>query len=163
MIRRNLSSKDTTKQNILQISISKLLPHMFCESYCPSSQNTCTVPSCGNRNLLKSLKCLLLFQPGENIIPRDEHGKLLFDTVDLCDTWAVSHWTREHRGRSRETGSGLTSRHENRMCTVGSRNSGRSQELFWWSAAKGCFAGNGREMEENNWVRQGWAPLSLHT
>nr|XP_023417686.1 prostaglandin-E(2) 9-reductase-like isoform X3 [Cavia porcellus] len=28
-------------------------------------------------------------QPGEKVIPQDEHGKLLYDTVDLCDTWAV--------------------------------------------------------------------------
>ncbi|XP_012999943.1 prostaglandin-E(2) 9-reductase-like isoform X2 [Cavia porcellus] len=28
-------------------------------------------------------------QPGEKVIPQDEHGKLLYDTVDLCDTWAA--------------------------------------------------------------------------
>lgn len=26
-------------------------------------------------------------QPGEDLLPKDEHGKLLCDTVDLCDTW----------------------------------------------------------------------------
>ncbi|KAM4828575.1 prostaglandin-E(2) 9-reductase-like [Thomomys bottae] len=26
-------------------------------------------------------------QPGDKMLPRDENGKLLFDTVDLCDTW----------------------------------------------------------------------------
>ncbi|XP_005386910.1 PREDICTED: prostaglandin-E(2) 9-reductase-like isoform X2 [Chinchilla lanigera] len=34
-------------------------------------------------------------QPGEDIIPRDEHGKLLFDTVDLCDTWAAMEKCKE--------------------------------------------------------------------
>ncbi|EHB16404.1 Aldo-keto reductase family 1 member C1-like protein [Heterocephalus glaber] len=28
-------------------------------------------------------------QPGENLLPKDDHGKLLCDTVDLCDTWAA--------------------------------------------------------------------------
>ncbi|XP_062954770.1 aldo-keto reductase family 1 member C1-like [Cynocephalus volans] len=26
-------------------------------------------------------------KPGEEMIPKDEHGKLIFDTVDLCATW----------------------------------------------------------------------------
>uniref|UniRef100_G1SPR2 NADP-dependent oxidoreductase domain-containing protein n=1 Tax=Oryctolagus cuniculus TaxID=9986 RepID=G1SPR2_RABIT len=26
-------------------------------------------------------------KPGEETIPRDEHGNLLYDTVDICDTW----------------------------------------------------------------------------
>ncbi|XP_012864704.1 PREDICTED: aldo-keto reductase family 1 member C4-like isoform X3 [Dipodomys ordii] len=26
-------------------------------------------------------------QPGDQVVPRDENGKLLFETVDLCDTW----------------------------------------------------------------------------
>ncbi|KAM6162821.1 prostaglandin-E(2) 9-reductase-like isoform 1-T1 [Erethizon dorsatum] len=34
-------------------------------------------------------------QPGEIIIPRDEHGKLLCDTVDLCDTWAAMEKCKE--------------------------------------------------------------------
>ncbi|XP_021096129.1 aldo-keto reductase family 1 member C1 homolog isoform X4 [Heterocephalus glaber] len=28
-------------------------------------------------------------KPGENLLPKDDHGKLLCDTVDLCDTWAA--------------------------------------------------------------------------
>uniref|UniRef100_A0A8C4MSB8 NADP-dependent oxidoreductase domain-containing protein n=1 Tax=Equus asinus TaxID=9793 RepID=A0A8C4MSB8_EQUAS len=26
-------------------------------------------------------------KPGEELLPKDEHGKLMFDTVDLCATW----------------------------------------------------------------------------
>ncbi|XP_049738028.1 aldo-keto reductase family 1 member C1-like isoform X3 [Elephas maximus indicus] len=26
-------------------------------------------------------------KPGEELLPKDEHGKLIFDTVDLCATW----------------------------------------------------------------------------
>ncbi|XP_008821456.1 3-alpha-hydroxysteroid dehydrogenase isoform X2 [Nannospalax galili] len=26
-------------------------------------------------------------QPGDELLPRDKHGKLLFEAVDLCDTW----------------------------------------------------------------------------
>ncbi|XP_012864701.1 PREDICTED: prostaglandin-E(2) 9-reductase-like isoform X1 [Dipodomys ordii] len=26
-------------------------------------------------------------KPGEDVFPKDEHGKFIFDTVDLCDTW----------------------------------------------------------------------------
>uniref|UniRef100_A0A8D2CNP8 NADP-dependent oxidoreductase domain-containing protein n=1 Tax=Sciurus vulgaris TaxID=55149 RepID=A0A8D2CNP8_SCIVU len=29
----------------------------------------------------------LPLQPGTQLLPRDEQGKLLFETVDLCDTW----------------------------------------------------------------------------
>nr|XP_012999927.1 aldo-keto reductase family 1 member C1 homolog [Cavia porcellus] len=31
----------------------------------------------------------LLFQPGEDLLPTDEHGKLTLDMVDLCATWEV--------------------------------------------------------------------------
>ena len=42
-----------------------------------------------------SLKCLLLFQPGEELFPKDENGKLIFDSVDFCRTWEVSPGRRE--------------------------------------------------------------------
>ncbi|XP_042636371.1 aldo-keto reductase family 1 member C23-like protein [Orycteropus afer afer] len=29
----------------------------------------------------------IALKPGEEILPKDEHGKLMFDTVDLCATW----------------------------------------------------------------------------
>lgn len=29
----------------------------------------------------------MALQPGDTFFPRDEHGKLLFETVDICDTW----------------------------------------------------------------------------
>lgn len=29
----------------------------------------------------------MALQPGDRFFPRDEHGKLLFETVDICDTW----------------------------------------------------------------------------
>ena len=29
-------------------------------------------------------------QPGEELFPKDEHGELIFDTVDLCAMWEVS-------------------------------------------------------------------------
>ena len=38
---------------------------------------------------------LLLFQPGEELFPKDENGKLIFDLVDLCHTWEVSPGRRE--------------------------------------------------------------------
>lgn len=44
---------------------------------------------------MTSLKCLLLFQPGEELFPKDENGKLIFDSVDLCLTWEVSPGRRE--------------------------------------------------------------------
>ena len=49
-----------------------------------------------------SLKCLLLFQPGEELFPKDENGKLIFDSVDLCHTWEVSPGRREQREESAE-------------------------------------------------------------
>ena len=42
-----------------------------------------------------SLKCWLLFQPGKELFPKDENGKLVFDSVDLCLTWEVSPGKRE--------------------------------------------------------------------
>ncbi|XP_023404730.2 aldo-keto reductase family 1 member C23-like protein isoform X4 [Loxodonta africana] len=29
----------------------------------------------------------MALKPGEELLPKDEHGKLIFDTVDLCATW----------------------------------------------------------------------------
>ncbi|KAB0394117.1 hypothetical protein E2I00_017446 [Balaenoptera physalus] len=29
----------------------------------------------------------ILFQPGEELFPKDENGKMIFDTVDLCRSW----------------------------------------------------------------------------
>ena len=37
-----------------------------------------------------SLKLLLLFQPGEELFPKDENGKVIYDSVDFCRTWEVS-------------------------------------------------------------------------
>ncbi|KFO18951.1 aldo-keto reductase family 1 member C4 [Fukomys damarensis] len=34
-------------------------------------------------------------QPGEDLLPKDEHGKLLCDTVDLCDTWEAMEKCKE--------------------------------------------------------------------
>ncbi|XP_043419289.1 prostaglandin F synthase 1-like isoform X2 [Prionailurus bengalensis] len=31
----------------------------------------------------------VLLKPGEELFPKDEHGELIFDTVDLCATWEV--------------------------------------------------------------------------
>nr|AAH51128.1 4921521F21Rik protein [Mus musculus] len=33
------------------------------------------------------IHCPVSMKPGNDLIPTDENGKLLFDTVDLCDTW----------------------------------------------------------------------------
>ena len=46
----------------------------------------------------------ILFQPGEELFPKDENGKMIFDTVDLCRTWEVSPWRREPRRGSQERG-----------------------------------------------------------
>ena len=51
---------------------------------------------------MTSLKGLLLFQPGEELFPKDENGKLIFDSVDLCHTWEVSPGRREPREESEE-------------------------------------------------------------
>ena len=37
-----------------------------------------------------SLIYLPLFQPGEELLPKDENGKIILDSVDLCHTWKVS-------------------------------------------------------------------------
>ena len=39
---------------------------------------------------MTSLKQLPLFQPGEELLPKDENGKIILDSVDLCRTWEVS-------------------------------------------------------------------------
>lgn len=57
-------------------------------------------PELVRSNLEKSLKNLQLdyadlylihypvqMKPGEDLFPEDEHGKTLFDTVDICATW----------------------------------------------------------------------------
>ena len=41
------------------------------------------------------LKWLLLFQPGEELFPKDENGKIIYDSVDLCRTWEVSPGRRK--------------------------------------------------------------------
>uniref|UniRef100_A0A8C2RM16 NADP-dependent oxidoreductase domain-containing protein n=1 Tax=Capra hircus TaxID=9925 RepID=A0A8C2RM16_CAPHI len=37
-------------------------------------------------------------QPGNRFVPKDESGKLIFDSVDLCHTWEVSVGRRKPRG-----------------------------------------------------------------
>ena len=37
-----------------------------------------------------SLKLLLLFQRGEELFPKVENGKVIYDSVDFCRTWEVS-------------------------------------------------------------------------
>ncbi|XP_063637373.1 aldo-keto reductase family 1 member C4 isoform X4 [Pan troglodytes] len=45
----------------------------------------------------------MALQPGETPLPKDENGKVIFDTVDLCAIWEVSAWRTEHRkGRQEE-------------------------------------------------------------
>lgn len=39
---------------------------------------------------LYTFSFLPVFQPGEEILPKDTDGKLIFDAVDLCTTWEVS-------------------------------------------------------------------------
>ena len=51
---------------------------------------------------MTSLKCLLLFQPGEELFPKDENGKLIFDSVDFCRTWEVSPGRREPKEEPEE-------------------------------------------------------------
>ncbi|KAM5339453.1 aldo-keto reductase family 1 member C1-like isoform 3-T3 [Glossophaga mutica] len=34
-------------------------------------------------------------KPGEEIFPKDSHGKIIFDTVDLCSTWEVLEKCKE--------------------------------------------------------------------
>lgn len=40
---------------------------------------------------------MILLQPGDDFFPKDEHGNLLVDPVDLCDTWEVSPQRKGHR------------------------------------------------------------------
>lgn len=35
-------------------------------------------------------------KPGEEIVPKDAHGKIIFDEVDLCTTWEVRWLQRSH-------------------------------------------------------------------
>ena len=46
-------------------------------------------------HFVTSLICLLLFYPGEELFPKDENKKLIFDSLDLCHTWEVSPGRRE--------------------------------------------------------------------
>lgn len=39
---------------------------------------------------LYTFSFLTIFQPGEEIFPKNTDGKLISDTVDLCTTWEVS-------------------------------------------------------------------------
>ncbi|KAM9674129.1 aldo-keto reductase family 1 member C23-like protein [Trichechus inunguis] len=41
-------------------------------------------------------------KPGEELYPKDEHGKIIFDKVNLCATWEVSAWGRQQRQGSQE-------------------------------------------------------------
>lgn len=41
-------------------------------------------------NLICDITKLFLLQSGEELIPKDENGEVLFDTLDLCATWDVS-------------------------------------------------------------------------
>ena len=52
--------------------------------------------------MVTSLIFLLLFQPGEELFPKDENGKLIADLVDLCHTWEVSPGMREPVGEPGE-------------------------------------------------------------
>ncbi|KAK7821047.1 hypothetical protein U0070_020409 [Myodes glareolus] len=46
-----------------------------------------SVTKYANMTVVKPLKWMILFQPGAKLFPRDEHGNLLVDPVNLCDTW----------------------------------------------------------------------------
>ena len=46
-------------------------------------------------HFVTSLIYLPPFQPGEELLPKDENGKLIGDSVDLCHTWEVSPERRE--------------------------------------------------------------------
>lgn len=37
----------------------------------------------------------IALKPGEEIIPKDSHGKIIFDTVDLCSTWEALEKCKE--------------------------------------------------------------------
>lgn len=39
---------------------------------------------------LYNLSFFSVSQPGEEFIPKDKDGEVIFDTVDLCATWEVS-------------------------------------------------------------------------
>ncbi|MEJ1284465.1 aldo-keto reductase family 1 member C14 [Cricetulus griseus] len=53
----------------------------------PDSEGFGSLIKRGKVTSVKSLKFVILFQPGDEIIPKDEHGNVLIDPVDLCDTW----------------------------------------------------------------------------
>lgn len=57
----------------------------------------------------------MALKPGDEDFPVDEHGKLLFDTVDLCATWEVSIRIRQTRGSAYREKSGHNFIYESRV------------------------------------------------
>nr|XP_044618078.1 aldo-keto reductase family 1 member C15-like isoform X2 [Equus asinus] len=39
--------------------------------------------------ILAGISSFLLREPGEDLLPKDASGRIILDTVDLCDTWEV--------------------------------------------------------------------------
>lgn len=69
----------------------------------PDSEGFGSLIKRGKVTSVKSLKFVILFQPGDEIIPKDEHGNVLIDPVDLCDTWEVSPLREGHRRECKRT------------------------------------------------------------
>uniref|UniRef100_A0A8C8ZBG7 NADP-dependent oxidoreductase domain-containing protein n=1 Tax=Prolemur simus TaxID=1328070 RepID=A0A8C8ZBG7_PROSS len=72
---------------------------IFCTSKVLTFSRPELVQTCLERSLKKLqlsyvdlylIHCPMSFKPGEEIFPRDTHGKIIFDTMDLCSTWEMS-------------------------------------------------------------------------
>ena len=76
------------------------------------SLKACRLPTAWLRpnTALYNLSFFPVSQPGEELFPKDEHGELIFDTVDLCATWEVSTAPNSYvsdlgeRGRTGDSG-----------------------------------------------------------
>lgn len=70
------------------------------------SQGLCATNSFDEPDTSSCELILALFQPGDELLPKDSHGKLIFDDVNLCSTWEVSALQRGHVSNLKGGGDG---------------------------------------------------------
>ncbi|KAM6162728.1 aldo-keto reductase family 1 member C15-like [Erethizon dorsatum] len=84
-LRKKISSGSVERSDIFYTS------KVWCTFLLPELVQTCLEASLKKLQLsyvdLYLIHFLVPLKPGEELFPRDSHGKLIFDTVDLCSTW----------------------------------------------------------------------------